>query len=249
MTTSQKTGSSSFKDARFTTTHWSVVLAAGSPKSPHQKEALETLCRTYWYPLYAYLRRGGHNTDEAEERTQAFFAHILEKEFLGKVEPKPAKFRSFLLIVLRHFLIDEFHRGAAAKRGGRKKPLPLDFEEGERKYALEPTHDFSPEKVFERSWALTLLDKTLNRLETELTNLNKQHLFDVLRNHLCGDASEVSYKDVASGLGMTEAAVKVTVYRLRKRYREILRDEISQTVDSSDQIDEEMRALRTALSA
>jgi RNA polymerase sigma-70 factor (ECF subfamily) len=247
MATGQKKGSSSFKDAHFTTTHWSLVLAAGSPESPRQKEALEMLCRMYWYPLYAYLRRDGYNTDEAEEHTQAFFAHILEKEFFSKVAPKPAKFRSFLLIALKHFLIDKFHHIAAAKRGGEKKRLPFDFEAGEKRYTFEPSHNLSPEKIFERSWALTLLDETLNRLENELASMKKQQLFNALRNHLCGNIDTVSYRDIAARLGMTEAAVKVTVYRLRKRFREILRDEISQTVDSPEHIEEELQALRAAL--
>lgn len=224
-----------------------MVLAAGSPESPRQKEAIETLCRIYWYPLYAYLRRNGYNADEAEEHTQAFFTHILEKEFFSKVETKPAKFRSFLLIAMKHFLIDRFHHVAAAKRGGEKKRLPFDFRAGEKQYTLEPSHDLSPEKVFERSWALTLLSKTLDQLETELASMNKQQLFNVLRDHLCGNAATVSYRDIAARLGMTEAAVKVTVYRLRKRYREILRDEISQTVDSPEHIEEELQALRAAL--
>ena len=247
MATSQKTGSSSFKDARFTTTHWSVVLAAGTPESPRQKEALETLCRIYWYPLYAYLRRGGYNPDEAEEHTQAFFVHVLEKNFFSKVAPKPAKFRSFLLIALKHFLIDKFHYITAAKRGGEKKRLLLDYGAGEKRYTLEPSHNLSPEKIFERSWALTVLDKTLERLETELAGMNKQRLFDTLRNHLYGNIATVSYRDVAARLGMTEAAVKVAVYRLRKRFREILCDEISQTVDSPEYIEEELHALRAAL--
>jgi len=197
--------------------------------------------------LYAYLRRDGYNTDDAEEHTQAFFAHIVEKEFLSKIEPKPAKFRSFLLIALKHFLIDKFHHIAATKRGGEKKRLPLDFGNGEKRYTLEPSHNLSPEKIFERSWALTLLDTTLKRLETEMASMNKQQSFNALRNHLCGNTDRVSYKDIAVRLGKTEAAVKVTVYRLRKRFREILREEISQTVDSSDRIEEELRALRTAL--
>ena len=233
--------------SRFATTHWSVVLAAGSASSPDYQRALSTLCQTYWYPLYAYLRRQGHDSHQAEDYTQAFFAQMLEKGYLSRVEPQPGKFRSFLLTALRHFLADQRDRARAVKRGGDKEPLPLNFQTAEGRYTLEPANDLSPEKVFERSWALTLLEKTMDRLEAELAGMNKAELFDSLKVYLCGHAASVPYRDVAAELNMTEGAVKVTVYRLRRRYREMLRDEIAQTVSSPEQIEEEIRDLFAAL--
>jgi len=233
--------------SRFATTHWSVVLAAGSASSPDCQRALSTLCQTYWYPLYAYLRRRGHDSHQAEDYTQAFFAQMLEKGYLSRVEPKPGKFRSFLLTTLRHFLADQRDRARAVKRGGGKESLRLDFQTAEGRYTLEPANDLSPEKVFERSWALTLLEKTMDRLEAELAGMNKAELFDSLKVYLCGHAASVPYRDVAAELNMTEGAVKVTVYRLRRRYREMLRDEIAQTVSTAEQIEEEIRDLFAAL--
>ncbi len=233
--------------SRFTTTHWSVVLAAGSASSPDYQRALSTLCQTYWYPLYAYLRRQGHDSHQAEDYTQAFFAQMLEKGYLSRVEPKPGKFRSFLLTALKHFLADQRDRAQAIKRGGGKESLPLNFQAAEGRYTLEPANDLSPEKVFERSWALTLLEKTMDRLEAELAGMNKAELFDSLKVYLCGHTALVPYRDVAAELNMTEGAVKVTVYRLRRRYREMLRDEIAQTVSSPEQIEQEIRDLFAAL--
>ena len=233
--------------SRFATTHWSVVLAAGSPSSPEYERALGTLCQTYWFPLYAYLRRQGYESHQAEDYTQAFFAQMLEKGYLSRVDPKPGKFRSFLLTALRHFLADQRDRARAIKRGAGKESLSLNFQTAESRYTIEPTNDLSPEKVFERSWALTLLEKTLDQLEAELASMNKRKLFDSLKVYLCGYTSAVPYRDVAAELNMTEGAVKVTVYRLRRRYREMLRDEIAQTVSTPEQIEEEIRDLFAAL--
>ena len=233
--------------SRFATTHWSVVLAAGDSASPQHGQALNTLCQTYWFPLYAYLRRRGYNADQAEDCTQAFFAKMLDKHYLSSVGPKPGKFRSFLLAALRHFLADEHDHDRAIKRGGARKSLSLDFETAEGQYALGLAHDLSPQKLFERSWALTALEKTMGRLEAELASVNKRKLFDSLRVHLCGQVTKVPYRDVAAELNMTEGALKVAVHRLRGRYRELLRDEIAQTVATEDQIDEEIRDLFMAL--
>jgi len=233
--------------SRFATTHWSVVLAAGQHTSGHYQQALETLCRTYWFPLYAYLRRQGYDTHQAEEHTQAFFARLLEKDGLRLADPKQGKFRSFLLTALKHFLANVSDRARAQKRGGGRKILSLDAENAEGKYALEPVDQLSPEKLFERSWALTVLERTIARLQAEAASTNKQKLFEHLKVYLTAERDSIPYRDVAAELDMTEGAVKVAVHRLRQHYRELLRDEIAQTVTTEEQIDEEIRDLFTAL--
>ena len=232
---------------QFATTHWSVVMAAGRPKSASYQQALETLCKTYWFPLYAYLRRQGYDSHQAEDYTQAFFAGLLARGGLRLADPKRGKFRSFLLTSLKHFLSNERARARAKKRGGGRKVLSLDFQNAESQYALEPRDELSPEKLFERSWALTVLARTMARLQAEAVSTNKQKLFDHLKGYLTAEKSSVPYRDVASELDMTEGAVRVTIHRLRRRYRELLRDEIAQTVTSDDQIDEEIRDLFAAL--
>ena len=234
--------------SRFTTTHWSVVWAAGDSSSPEHEQALSTLCQKYWFPLYSYLRRHGYDSHQAEDCTQSFFAQILEKKYLRQVGPKPGKFRSFLLTALKHFLANEYDRTRAKKRGGGRKLLSLDFENAESQYVLEPSHQLSAEKLYEKSWALTVLERTMGRLETELVSANKQKLFDCLKVYLGAKSSSIPYRDVATELGVTEGAVKVSVHRLRKKCRELLRDEIAQTVTTSDEIDEELRNLFSALS-
>ncbi len=232
---------------RFATTHWSVVMAAGRPKSASYRQALETLCQTYWFPLYAYLRRQGYDSHQAEDYTQAFFAGMLARGGLRLADPKRGKFRSFLLVSLKHFLSNERARARAKKRGGGRKVLSLDFQNAESQYALEPRDELSPEKLFERSWALTVLARTMARLQAEAISANKQKLFDRLKVYLTAEKSSVPYRDAAAELDMAESALRVAVHRLRKRYREMLRDEIAQTVTSDDQIDEEIRDLFAAL--
>ncbi len=232
---------------RFATTHWSVVRAVRQPGSARYQQALETLCRTYWFPLYAYLRRRGYDAHQAEDCTQAFFARLMEKHGLRLADPKRGKFRSFLLVALKHFLANEFDRARAQKRGGGQKVISLDFQNAESKYVLEPADPLSPEKLLNRAWALTVLDRTMARLQAESTGTKKQKLFDYLKVYLTANKGSVPYRDVAGELAMTEGAVKVAMYRLRRRYRELLRDEIAQTVTSEDQIDEEIRDLFAAL--
>ena len=232
---------------RFATTHWSVVMAAGRPKSASYQQALETLCKTYWFPLYAYLRRHGYESHKAEDYTQAFFTGLLAKGGLRLADPKRGKFRSFLLSSLKHFLSNERARARAKKCGGGRKILSLDFQNAESQYALEPRDELSPDKLFERSWALTVLDRTMARMQAEAISTNKQKLFDHLKVYLTAEKSSVPYRDAAAELDMAEGAVRVAVHRLRRRYREILRDEIAQTVTSDDQIDEEIRDLFAAL--
>lgn len=235
------------KRPRFATTHWSVVLAAGKSSSPHQKQALETLCQGYWFPLYAYLRQRGYDTHQAEDSTQAFFTHILEKHGLQTADPKYGKFRSFLLIRLKYFLSDERDRSKAKKRGGGRKILSLGFQNAEDQYALEPADQLSPEKLFEKSWALTVLERTMDRLENEMAEKNKQKLFDHLKVYLTTEKDVIPYRNMAKKLKMAEGSVRVAVHRLRRRYRKLLRDEIAQTVAAEDQIDEEMGHLFAAL--
>jgi RNA polymerase sigma factor (sigma-70 family) len=232
---------------RFATTHWSVVLAAGKSSSPHQKQALETLCQGYWYPLYAYLRRRGHGIHQAEDYAQAFFAHILEKHDLQTADPKYGKFRSFLLIRLKCFLSDERDRAHARKRGGGRKILSLGFQNAEDQYAIEPADRLSPEILFEKFWALTVLERTMDRLEAEIANKNKQKLFDHLKVYLTTEKDVIPYQDMATELKMTEGSVRVAVHRLRRQYRKLLREEIGQTVAAKGQIDEEIGYLFAAL--
>jgi RNA polymerase sigma-70 factor (ECF subfamily) len=193
------------------------------------------------------LRRHGYNSHQAEDYTQAFLARLLEKRGLRLADPKHGKFRSFLLVALKHFLANERDRAKAQKRGGGRKVLSLNFENAESQYSLEPAHELSAEKLFERSWALAVLDRTMAQLQAESAGANKQKLFEHLKVYLTTSKSSVAYRDVAARLDMTEGAVKVAVHRLRRRYRELLRDEIAQTVATEEQIDEEIRDLFAAL--
>ena len=233
--------------SRFATTHWSVVLAAGDSSAPQHQGALSTLCQKYWFPLYAYLRRRGYDTHQAEDGTQAFFTQMLEKHYLRRVEPKPAKFRSFLLMALKRFMADQRRRANAVKRGSGKKVLSFNIVAAESQYAIEPAHNLSPEKLFEKSWALTVLEQTMIRLEAELASTGKEELFESLKIYLCGAEDSIPYREMAIELNMTEAAVKAAVYRLRQLYRRMLRDEILQTVSTHDQVDEEIQNLFTVL--
>ena len=232
---------------RFATTHWSVVLQAGQPKAPGYQQALETLCRSYWFPLYAYLRRHGYNNQQAEDYTQAFFCRVLEKQVLRMADSKRGKFRSFLLATLKHFLSDEYDRARAQKRGGGRKLLSIDFKDAENQYALESAHRLSAEKLFDKSWALTVLDRTMACLKAELASQKKQELFDNLKIYLTTEKGSIPYRDKAAQMNMTEGNVRTAVHRLRRRYRKLLRDEIAQTVAAEDQIDEEIDDLFNAL--
>ena len=233
--------------ARFATTHWSVVRSAARPDSAHYRQALETLCKTYWFPLYAYLRRNGHDSNRAEEYTQAFFARLLEKRGVRLADPKRGRFRSFLLASLKNFLADQRDHDQAKKRGGGRKVLSLDLNNAENRYVLEPADRLSPDRLFERSWALTVLDSAMARLLAEATTDKKRRLFDRLKVHLTGNKDTVPYAKLAGQLDMTEGAVRVAVHRLRGRYRELLRDEIAQTVSTEAEIDQEIRDLFAAL--
>lgn len=224
------------------------MLAAGHASSPDCQEALEMLCRTYWHPLYFFLRRKGSSPEVAEDQTQSFFTHMLDKQDFGLADPERGKFRSFLLASLQHFVANEHRRAQAQKRGGGAQHLSLDFESAEGRYIQQPSHELSPEKLFERYWAITILDRTIAALKAQWNESDKEKQFDLLSQHLVKGDAQVTYAETGTALGMTEGAVKTAVYRLRKRYREILLEQIAQTVAREDQIEQEVRDLFSALS-
>jgi RNA polymerase sigma-70 factor (ECF subfamily) len=238
---------SSAGGGRFTTTHWSLVLAAARTEDAHGREALGRLCHVYWYPLYAFVRRQGHGPHDAQDLTQEFFMRLLERDYLGDVDRSKGKFRSFLLAALKHFLCKEWARAKSLKRGGGHILVPLEPLLAEERYRREPEDNATPEKLFERRWALTLLDHVLTRLSEEYETTGKRALFDELQGCLTGDSDLLPYAALAARLGMTEGAVKVAVHRLRQRYRRVLRDEISRTVTDPAEIDDEIRQLFSAM--
>ncbi|MEK7675189.1 MAG: sigma-70 family RNA polymerase sigma factor [Verrucomicrobiota bacterium] len=234
--------------ATFATTHWSVVLAAQAAHTPQAAKALEKLCRTYWYPLYAYVRREGSSALDAQDLTQEFFARLLEKNYLGQVAREKGKFRSFLLAALRHFLADQRDRARAVKRGGGADCISLDAQTAEERYRLEPADELNPEKIYERRWAMTLLDQVLRHLEAEFAATGKRPLFEHLKVFLLDEKGVGSYAETAARLEMTEGALRVAVHRLRQRYGELFRNEIAHTVARPDEIEEEVRHLLRVLS-
>lgn len=233
--------------AWFTTTHWSVVLQAGESDSPQAAAALEQLCRIYWYPLYAYVRREGHSPADAQDLTQEFFARLLARHSLAQVGPQKGKFRSFLLAALRHCLSDQRDRDRAVKRGGGAEVLSLDAQEAEERYCLEPVERLDAEKIYERRWAMTLLEQALKRLREESVAAGKAELFERLRSFVAGD-SDVTCGKAASELGLSENAVRSAVHRLRQRYRALVREEIAHTVANPTEIDAEIRYLIRVMS-
>jgi RNA polymerase sigma-70 factor (ECF subfamily) len=230
----------------FATTHWTVVARARQGDSPQARAALENLCRTYWYPLYAYVRRQGHSPHDAQDLTQAFFETFLEKHYLADVRRERGKFRSFLLASLNHFLANEWDKARAQKRGGGKL-VPLD-ETAESRYLLEPGNELSAEKIFARRWAFTLLEQVLSRLREEFVADGKTTQFDCLKAFLSDGKGAIPYTQAAADLEMSVGAVKTAVHRLRRRYRDLLRSEIARTVSSPGEVDGEIRHLFAALS-
>jgi DNA-directed RNA polymerase specialized sigma24 family protein len=243
------TGSDASRQPVFATTHWSLVLSARDPQSPQSADALEKLCRAYWYPLYAYARRAGQSKENAEDLTQAFFARLLEKNFLEAAEPERGRFRSFLLMTLKRFMANEWDRGRAQKRGGGRLHVPLDTELAERKFQAETTAgEMSPDRLYERRWALTLLEQTMARLRTEFAAAGKTAEFEKLKSFLTADKHAIPYSTAATGLGIGDGAARVAVHRLRKRYRELFREEIAHTLAAGEDLDGELRHLLTVLS-
>jgi RNA polymerase sigma-70 factor (ECF subfamily) len=231
---------------RFVTTHWSVVLAGGDKDSPHATAALEELCRTYWYPLYAYIRRRGHPVEAAQDLTQEFFARLIEKRWLAGADANKGRFRSFLLTALNRFMANEWHRAQAAKRGGGQPLISLD-DTAEARYALEPVSHVTPEKIYERRWALSLFDRALARLREQHLAAGKSRLYGRLKQYLSDEARDGDYVRLGAELGMNPGAVAAAVHRLRQHYRALVREEVAQTVESPAEIDDEVRALLAAL--
>src|SRR3954464_3562802 len=232
------------KAARFGTTQWSMVLKAGQGA----EEALLRLCQIYWPPLYAFIRRRGHAVHEAQDLTQAFFAHVLEHQALGQVGPAKGRFRSFLLVSLQNFLDNEWHKAHTLKRGGRQIIISWEELKPHEREALGSRDGMTPEKLFNRRWALMLLERVMNRLHTECDAARKAELFDHLKDYLTGDGGAKSYQQLAKELNTTEGAIKVTIHRLRRRFGELLREQISRTVDDPAEVDGEIRELFAALS-
>ena len=233
--------------AQFPQTLWSMVLEAGQGPSSRSRDALATLCRAYWFPLYAFLRRQGKSPHDAQDLTQAFLLHVVEKHTLTRAQPDKGRFRSFLLASLQYFIADERDKQNAKKRGGGAIFISLDNQDAEQRYVAEPAHNLDPAKLFERRWATTLIERTLARLESEFVEPSRKARFEQLQNFLLGDPKTLSYAQVGQRLGIREGAVKVAVLRLRQRFRELLRLEIASTVSTEEEIDEEMQHLFATL--
>jgi RNA polymerase sigma-70 factor (ECF subfamily) len=243
MTTGASRERAEARDGVFATTHWSVVLAAGQQESPQAADALEKLCRTYWYPLYAYVRRRGYGVEDAQDLTQGYLLQLLERRSFSRVDRSKGRFRSFLLAGLNYFLADHRDRATAQKRGGGQPTLSFDAQAAEQRYRLEPVDNCSPDKLFERSWASALLDQVLARLEQEFREAGKTDLFQRLRPFLVAGTGPETYADAAALSGMTAEAFKKAVQRLRHRYYELFREEIAQTMADPAEVEDEMRHL------
>ena len=227
----------------FATTHWTVILRASRLTDSQAQVALEELCRTYWFPLYAYIRRRGHTREDAEDLTQSFFSRFLEKNYLADLDSERGRFRAFLLAALKHFLANEYDRSRTQKRGGGAPHLSLNWQSADAQFQLATTAEQSPDAAYDREWALALLAKVLERMAVECAAEGRGAQFQVLRPFLTAGKGENSYSEAARSLAMEETAVRVAVHRLRKRYRELLRAEIANTLAAPSQVDEELRSL------
>jgi RNA polymerase sigma-70 factor (ECF subfamily) len=230
-------------DASFPSTHWSRVVAAGNHSSPEARAALAELCAAYWYPLYAFVRRRGHDSHSAEDIVQGFFTVLLEKDGLNSVDRAKGRFRSFLVAACSHFLANRLAYERTLKRGRGQRIVPIDRLEAENRYDREPAHELTADRLFDRRWATTLLDRVLARLEAEMLSAGKEQLIEVLRPALIGSPEKLSYAQIAAALGCSEGAARGAAHRLRARYRALLRDEIARTIDDSSTIHEEIRDL------
>lgn len=237
------------RSGAFSATHWSVVLEAGQHDLARSVAALERLCRTYWYPIYAFIRRRGADSHEAEDLTQAFFEFLLEKETLNKVDRRKGKFRTFLLAALTNFLANEWDKRQTLKRGGQRQIISLDEAVAEGLYLREPVESLTPEKLFERRWALALLEQVFARLKQDYEAGGKGELFAKLEPALTGEVAAGAVAGWAAELGMSEGAVKVALHRLRRRFGEVLRSEIAHTVSSPEEIADEIRHLFAAIAS
>ena len=223
------------------------MLAAAHDSRPDAQAALAALCETYWYPLYAYVRRLGYQAEDAQDLVQGFFAALLEKHYVKAAERERGRFRSFLLTALKRFLLKQRERAHTQKRGGTARPVSLDFESGEGRYSLEPSHDVTPEAIYQRRWALTVLDRAIVRLRQTCVDAGKVESFECLKTFLTGETCAPPYEQVARDLAISEGAVKVAVHRLRRRYRDLLRSEIARTVADPQDVEEELRYLLAVL--
>jgi RNA polymerase sigma factor (sigma-70 family) len=238
------------REARFASTHWSVVLLAGGARNaPEVQHALARLCSAYWYPLYVFIRRQGHSAGDAEDLTQEFFARFLEKDFLSAVDKSRGKFRTFLLACCQHFLANQRDFVRTQKRGGGRSALSLDFPGAAERYRAEPASGERAEKLFERRWAMTVLDQALEQLQREYAADGKGALFHHLKKVLTGAMEALSYARIGADLSMSEEAVRKAAQRLRQRYRSVLRERIADTVDEPERVDDEIRDLFAALSS
>jgi RNA polymerase sigma-70 factor (ECF subfamily) len=233
----------------FPPTVWSVIVAAGDHGSPHSGPALEQICSGYWRPIYVYVRGRGHSREHAEDLTQGFFERLIEKNYLADFRQERGRFRSFLLAAAKHYLSNQQDRADAVKRGGDRVHVAIDWTEGEaeRSFLREPVDSVTPETLFDREWGRTVLARTRQRLQTEMERAGKKNQFDELVDCVTGD-DDVSYRQIASLAGMTEGAARVAVHRLRRRFRELLQDEVGQTLVSAEELGDEIRFLFSALS-
>ena len=228
-------------------THWTVVLDAARASSPDHEQALAILCTQYWYPVYAFLRGQGYAAADAQDLAQGFFARLLEKGDLAQVDRAKGRFRSFLLVAVKHYMLNEWDKTRALKRGGGKRQLSVSFVDAESRYAMEPSHTETAEAIYDRQWALATLDEVRRRLVAEQLAAGKQQQFERLQVYLTGADSTPPYREVAVELEMSEVAVKVAVHRLRTRFRELLREQIAQTTADASEVDDEIRTLFAAL--
>ncbi len=231
----------------FASTRWTVVLSAGHKSSPQSDQALAELCRTYWYPLYAFVRRQGHSREDAEDLVQGFFARFLERNYLEQVTSERGKFRAFLLACLKHFLANEWDKATRQKRGGAAPHLSLDWQSADERYQFEPQDSASPDRLFDRAWAQALLERALARLKQEYKDAGKAGLFEHARSFLMAKSEALQHAEAAPALGLDAGALRVAVHRLRKRYREMLKEEIAQTLSDPAAVQEELRSLQEAL--
>ena len=236
------------RSGRFATTRWSLVLAAGGQTDGPSADALGSLCELYWYPIYAFIRRQGYGASESADLAQEFFLRVLEKNYFHALDPARGRFRGFLCASVRHFLSNERDRARTLKRGGTRPPISLDVETAEGRYQLEPPDNLTPEKLFDRRWALILLDRALTRVGRDYADANKGALFEQLKGFLTGDSSGLPYAEVAQAINMTEGAVKVAVHRLRRHFRDVLVEQIADTVSDPADIDAEIAYLLNAVS-
>lgn len=233
--------------ASFATTQWSIVISAGHESSPDSKRALESLCRVYWQPLYAYARCRVPNVHEAQDLTQAFFTELLEKNYVGSATPERGRFRAFLITTFKHFLSKQWERAKALKRGGGRAPLSLDFASADSNFRIEPESGLTPDEIYDRQWAIALLDQIVERLRREFAAAGKGELFEELKSFMVGEHQGHTYAQAATRLSMTEAAARKAASRMRQRYRELLREEIAQTVSGPDEVEDEIRNLFAVL--